>query len=58
MTKPDCPACGSPDVAVLVFGYPSWETEEAVERGEARLPGRAGGDASPEWHCNACHHEW
>ena len=56
--KPSCPACDSNDVAIIVFGYPSWETVEAADSGELRLGGCSVEQDDPEWHCNQCEYEW
>jgi hypothetical protein len=44
-----------------MYGYPSRETFEAVQRGE--FPGVAIGgcvvdDSNPVWACPACEHRW
>jgi hypothetical protein len=61
LEPPACPQCGSTDTVPIMYGYPSPETFEAVERGE--IPGIAIGgcmvdDANPVWGCPACKHRW
>ncbi len=54
----ECPSCGSPEVAQIVFGYPTEETLDAGARGSVVLGGCIVSDNDPEWHCKACDHEW
>jgi hypothetical protein len=55
---PPCPACGSTDVAQLIWGLPSFE---AVERMAGRQVEFAGCDIPPDradYHCQSCDTEW
>lgn len=53
--KPErCPACDSPLIADICYGYPSRETAEAAGRGEIVLGGCLIDDANPQWKCRAC----
>lgn len=51
-----CPACGSRDVAEILYGEPTREAIELVEEGKIVLGGCVHRDES--WHCHACEHEW
>ena len=48
-----CPRCGGPTVPI-VYGYPTYETFEAADRGELRLGGCVVFDGQPTEHCTAC----
>lgn len=53
-----CPKCGSQDVILIVYGYPTVEAGEAAERGELALGGCCVGDNDPDRTCKACGHNW
>ncbi len=51
-----CPACGSKDKAVILYGLPplSEELEKAIAQGQVTLGGCLIYDGAPQWVCNAC----
>ena len=58
---PACPQCQANDTVPIMYGLPSHETFEAVERGE--IPRVAIGGCvvepdNPRWACPACEHRW
>lgn len=60
-TRPQCcPACGSPRVAEVFYGMPpdGVAMQPLFDAGVFRLADKPLLEASPEWHCCACHHEW
>jgi hypothetical protein len=51
---PLCPRCGSTDVLRIVYGYPTSDALEAMERGEIALRGCLIGEESPAYECGSC----
>ena len=52
--KPDtCPQCGG-KIVDIVYGEPTAETMDAVERGEVMLGGCCITEDAPEWQCVRC----
>ena len=50
-----CPECGKTDVVVpILWGYPSNEAMEAVERDEIVLAGCMVGDVEPNYYRRRC----
>jgi hypothetical protein len=58
--KGPCPKCKSRDIASILWGYPhmSPELELALKMGTVVLGGCCITGSDPQWHCNACGHEW
>lgn len=54
MPKKKCPACGSTDTVKILYGMPTYEAFEAVERGEISLGGCCILHNNPTRHCKAC----
>jgi len=54
MSKKKCPACGSKDIAKILYGMPTYEAFETAQRGEIYLGGCCISDNDPKWHCKAC----
>jgi hypothetical protein len=58
---PACPQCGAADTVPVMYGYPSPETFEAVERGEipwVAIGGCVIDETNPTWGCPTCKHRW
>ena len=58
---PACPECGATLTVGILYGLPSPDTLEAVERGEipwAAIGGCVVDDTNPVWACPACEHRW
>ena len=58
---PACPACGAETTVGILYGFPSPETFEALERGEipwVAIGGCVVDDSNPVWACPACKHRW
>lgn len=55
---PPCPACGSTEVAKILWGMPDVEGFAAAERGDVELRGCCIDENAPDYTCRACHHEW
>ena len=69
-----CPACGSKDLAELLYGLirpderlhfsalglyrPNTQMRRAIADGIFQLRGCVIGNSSPEWQCNSCKHQW
>lgn len=54
MVKPEvCPQCGGRVVDIL-YGEPTPEAMEAIERGELMLGGCIVSEDAPEWQCVKC----
>ena len=50
-----CPKCGRSDAVVsIVYGYPTFETQQAADRGEISLAGCEVGDIDPRYTCRRC----
>jgi len=58
MPKKKCPACGSKDTVKILYGMPSYEAFELVERGEIVLGGCCVSDNDPTRHCKACRQDF
>lgn len=54
MPKKKCPDCGSTDTVKILYGMPTYEAFEAVERGEISLGGCCISDNNPTRHCKTC----
>ncbi|SCY24468.1 hypothetical protein SAMN03080606_01112 [Alkaliphilus peptidifermentans DSM 18978] len=54
MPKKKCPACGSTETVKILYGMPSYEAFELVERGETVLGGCCVSDNDPTRHCKTC----
>ena len=54
MPKRKCPACGTTNTVKIVYGMPTHEAFEAVERGELLLGGCCVSDTDPTIHCKEC----
>lgn len=59
LIKPaECPKCLSTDVRRIIYGRPTPESFEKIQRGEAAL-GHCFLEAwLPDWRCGVCRHEW
>jgi len=58
---PACPNCGAKETVAILYGMPTTETFEAVERG--KIPWVAIGGCvvlptDPTWACPTCEHRW
>lgn len=53
-----CPKCGSSNFAEIVYGRPTSEALDAVDRGEIALGGCFIMPGQPDWRCNVCGHKW
>ena len=53
-----CPRCGSSKLVGILYGRPTEEGMEAVERGEYVLGSCLVSLDQPDWLCTACKHEW
>jgi predicted RNA-binding Zn-ribbon protein involved in translation (DUF1610 family) len=51
-----CPACGSRDVAEIVYGYPAFDQEwqAKLEAGEWAIGGCVIEPDQPDYECHAC----
>src|SRR5882672_1624325 len=57
--SPSCPACGSLQVAEVVYGLPMLDQlRPDLEAGRVILGGCCLFEDSPQWKCHACGHEW
>ena len=54
----NCPQCGSTKFAQILYGRPTSEATEAIERGEFVLGGCFVLPDQPDWECQACRHQW
>lgn len=54
--KPECPECGSDNIAGILWGMPAFdeELERDIEEGRIVLGGCCISEADPDWHCNDC----
>ena len=53
--QPDaCPACGSANVVSILYGPPSAELKEDLERGDLVFGGCCLSDDDPCWQCGDC----
>ena len=53
-----CPVCQSNQVIPIIYGMPNADLVMKDAAGEAVIGGVATYAYSPEWHCNACRHQW
>lgn len=55
-----CPACGSNDIAVIMYGMPAFSPElmAEIKKGETKLGGCCVRHDSPDYTCNNCGKEW
>jgi transposase-like protein len=53
-----CPACGSENIAKIIFGFPGQELMQRALRREIVLGGHSLSDQEPQWHCRDCEDEW
>jgi ribosomal protein L37AE/L43A len=59
LRKPDvCPKCSGMDVRRILYGRPTAESMQRVERGEACLGGCFIQPWLPDWRCHSCRHVW
>lgn len=58
--KPNCPKCGSKNIAYIVYGEVCFDKElnEALDKGEIYLGGCIISKDSPAYHCNDCGNEY
>src|SRR5215216_7072809 len=54
----NCPKCGSKNLMEIVYGRPTSEALDAVERGEIALGGCVMMPNQPNWKCATCGYEW
>ena len=55
---PICPDCSSTDIVPIAYGFPTPETQKALQRGEVALGGCCISDDDPTWICRACGRRW
>ena len=57
---PSCPECGAHATMPIMYGFPTPETVEAVQRGELRvvIGGCGVDDSNPSWACPDCKSRW
>lgn len=55
-----CPACGSAEVASILYGLPMYDEElrADLDAGRVVLGGCCVGGDDPVWLCRACKHQW
>jgi hypothetical protein len=53
-----CSKCGDTEVQRIVYGPPTAESWQLIERGQACLGGCFVRPWLPDWRCNSCRHEW
>jgi hypothetical protein len=59
LTKPtECPKCHATDVRRIIYGRPTPESFEKIQRGEAALGHCFIEPWLPDWRCGVCRHEW
>jgi hypothetical protein len=56
--RPACPECHAKDTVPIVYGFPSYDTFEAADRGEVAIGGCVIEADNPRWGCPACEHRW
>ena len=54
----NCPRCGSLRFVEILYGRPTSEGMEAVDRGEMILGGCFIMPGQPDWACTACGYKW
>jgi hypothetical protein len=56
----ECPACGGPRVASILYGLPDFspELDRELDAGRIVLGGCIVCDDDPEWACEDCGHRW
>jgi hypothetical protein len=55
---PTCPACGSADVAFVLWGMPSYEAEQAAQTRSIDFAGCCMTEDARNHACHACGHTW
>ena len=59
LSKPEsCPKCDGTEIRQIMYGLPTQETLDRVERGEVQLGGCMIFDDMPDWVCRSCGHQW
>lgn len=58
--KPECPKCGSKDIAEILWGMPVYDEKliHDLEEGRIVLGGCCITGEDPDWHCNDCGYEF
>lgn len=51
--EPKCPNCGN-KLAKIIYGMPSSDIMNQVEKGEVFIGGCCVDEANPKYHCNIC----
>jgi len=51
--EPKCPNCGN-KLAKIIYGMPSSDIMDQVEKGEVFIGGCCVDEENPEYHCNVC----
>ena len=54
----NCPKCGSTEFVGILYGRPTPEALDAVDRGEIALGGCFLLPGQPDWKCMSCGHRW
>jgi hypothetical protein len=55
----ECPKCGGPRVASILYGLPDFEAiEDDLAAGRIVLGGCFICEGDPEWACEDCDHRW
>ncbi|ETY74983.1 hypothetical protein LFAB_04065 [Lactiplantibacillus fabifermentans T30PCM01] len=55
---PNCPCCGSPRVAEIIYGLPNHTAWSRVATGRLTLGGCEFGNGGPVFYCHECHHSF
>jgi hypothetical protein len=53
-----CPRCGSSKFMEIIYGRPTSEGMDAVDRGEATLGSCFIMPGQPDWECSMCGYQW
>jgi len=53
-----CPKCQSPRVIRIVYGFPTSEMFDKVDRGEVKLGGCIIKEDNPDFYCKDCGHKF
>lgn len=55
-----CPSCGSPRVASILYGEPTFDSDlqHDIDSQRVVLGGCMVSEGMPEWQCVDCHHDW
>jgi len=57
--KPEkCPRCGSKDIVIIHYGYPTPAAMEYIRKNKMAMGGCVIRPDAPKWKCNACGHRW